>query len=495
MNRRSFLKVAGASAMSLSLVGCAEGLVLNSAKSKKPNFIVIFTDDQGYADVGCYGARDFETPHLDKMAKEGVLFTDFYNGASLCSPSRAGLMTGCYPQRVGIPFVFGGNSSIGLNHDEITIAEVLKGQGYATKCIGKWHLGDHKQFLPLNHGFDEFFGVPLSNDQCSGTYPNSHWGPLALYDNEKQIEANPDQTQLTTRYTEKAVDFINRKKDQPFFIYLPHTMPHWPLGVSDKFKGKSKLGEYGDVIMEIDWSVGQIIEALKDNGVDDNTCVVFLSDNGPALISSYHPYSAYPLKEGKMTVYEGGQRVPCIMRWPDRIPKGNVCKEVATSMDFLPTFARLAGTTEPQDRIIDGKDIKSLMFNEPGAKSPHEAFFYYQLTQLEAVRSGKWKLHFPHMSKNVYVNGTDTLPSKTKWVFQEKALYDLERDPGEERNIIQRYPDVVKRLEAYAEEMRKDLGDKRHKWNVKQDGKPVLEPYVRDDIEGKNNRPIGRVKR
>jgi len=424
MNRRNFLKDIGLIASTFFVSGY---LNLRGEMNRKPNFIIIFTDDQGYADVGCYGAKGFKTPNLDRMAAEGIRFTDFYVGCSVCTPSRVALLTGCYPQRVGLPNVLGPNSKIGINSEEETIAEILKTKGYATACYGKWHLGDHKKFLPIHHGFDDYFGLPYSNDMWP--YHPEHpekYPPLPLIEGEKVIEYNPDQTQLTTWYTERAVKFIEKNKDKPFFLYLAHSMPHVPLHVSDKFKGKSKQGLYGDVIMEIDWSVGQ------------------------------------------------GQRVPCIMRWPGKIPAGSICKEIATAMDILPTFARLAGARLPKKKI-DGKDIWPLISGQPGAKSPHEAFYYYRGWDLQAVRSGKWKLHLPHKYRHLVKPGKDGKPGIYEQKTIELALFDLENDISEKNNLVSQYPDVVKRLMKLADKIREDIGDGRK------------------NMKGKNRREPGRI--
>ena len=415
-----------------------------TAKGKKPNFIVIFCDDMGYCDIGCFGADKNRTPNIDRMAQEGMCFTSFYVTSGVCSPSRASLMTGCYPKRVGMHenskgfFVLFPQDQKGLNPTERTIAELLKQQDYATACIGKWHLGDQPEFLPRRQGFDYYYGLPYSNDMKNP--------PLPLMRNETVIEAPAVQETLTQRYTEETVKFIHANKDKTFFIYLPHTMPHVPWHVSSNFKGKSANGLYGDVIEEIDYSTGKILQALKDSGVDDNTLMVFTSDNGGIRRNNT------PLSGGKATIMEGGMRVPCVMRWPDRIPAGTSCDQICTTMDLLPTFARLAGTVEPDDRIIDGKDILSLMLQKKGAQSPHEAFYYYFMSQLRAVRSGRWKLHL----------GLD--PMLEKWHGNptgkcDAALYDLETDIAEKKNVIDEHLDVVKKLMKLAQKAREDIGD------------------------------------
>ena len=432
----------------------------DAAESQRPNFVIIFTDDQGYQDVGCFGSPNIKTPNLDRMAREGMRFTDFYAGQPVCTASRAALLTGCYPNRVGLLGALGPHSKIGISDKELTIAQILKTRGYATAIFGKWHLGDSPQFLPTRHGFDEYFGLPYSNDMWPNHPTNGkNYPPLPLFEGEKIIGLMPDQTQLTTLYTEHAVRFIERNKGRPFFLYVAHNLPHVPLHVSDKFKGKSKRGLYGDVIMEIDWSVGQILNALKKNGLDDNTLVVFTSDNGPWLLYGNHAGSALPLREGKTTTFDGGLREPCIIRWPGKIPTGTVCHELAATMDLLPTFAKLAGGEAPGDHIIDGKDIWPLMSGQPGAKSPHEAYFYYWNKHLQAVRSGKWKLHLTHDYDHPDPQGHDGRPGKYAKREIAVALFDLETDMGETNDLAAQHPEVVTRLQTFAQKCREDLGD------------------------------------
>jgi len=479
MSRRDFIKAMGFGAAALTMPGCMS--VSQVAAGKRgdgcpPNFVIIFTDDQGYADVGCFGAKGFETPNLDRMAAEGVRLTDFYVAAASCTPSRAALMTGCYPQRVSLPHVLGPKAKIGINSEEQTIAEILKPRGYATACYGKWHLGHHPEFLPKRHGFDDYFGLPYSNDMWPRHPTNKSFPDLPLIEGEKIIEYNPDQTKLTTWYTERAVRFIEANSDRPFFLYLPHSMPHVPLYVSDKFKGKSKQGLYGDVIMEIDWSVGQILSTLKRLGIDKRTLVIFSSDNGPWLSYGDHAGSAKPLREGKGTTFDGGQREPTIMRWPGKIPAGLVCKEPASAMDVLPTLAKLAGAQLPA-RPIDGKDIWPLMSGKRRAGSPHEALFYHRGWALEAVRSGKWKLHLPHGYRTLAgrPGGTGGIPAKYEQGKIGMALFDLKNDIGEQHEIGAQHPEVVKRLLSLVDRMREDLGDSSKK------------------MTGKGIRPPGRI--
>ena len=457
----------------------------------KPNFIAIFTDDQGYGDLGCFGSPDIHTPNIDRMAAEGMRFTSFY-AAPFCGPSRASLMTGCYPPRAGLAFNHSPGAKTGINPDEITVAELLQGQDYATMHIGKWHLGDHPQFLPTRHGFDKFFGIPYSNDMWP-YHPNMPLGdnphprltaarkrgamtgyagqgreyklpnpfevPLPLMENEKTIETNPDQTRLTTRFTEKALEFIEANKNGAFFLYLAHPMPHVPLFVSDKYAGKSKRGLYGDVIMEIDWSVGQILKKLKADGIDDNTLVVFTSDNGPWLAYGIDGGSAGPLREGKGTSFEGGMRVPGIFRWPGKIKAGSRTSAVAANMDLLPTFAELAGATPPTDRVIDGRSLWPLLSGQTD-DSPHEAYFYYggsgrrnPRANLRAVLSDQWKL-FVRRGANGQFTATE--------------LYNLHEDVSEKFNRLERHPEIASRLLETAQQFNNDLV--------------------------KNSRPLGRVQ-
>jgi len=473
VTRRGFLTASAGAAAALALPDtAARG---QGQAESPPNFIIIFTDDQGYNDVGCFGSRLIQTPRLDRMAAEGMKFTDFYVAAAVCTPSRAALMTGCYPPRVGmgtIPAEDGRKDAFhdvlfpwmtyGLHPDEVTMAELLKDLGYATACVGKWHLGHLPPFLPTRQGFDSYFGIPYSNDM----------DPTVLLRDEAVVEDAADQASLTERYTQEALGFIRENAARPFFLYLAHTMPHVPLHVSERFRGTSAGGLYGDVIECIDWSVGQILDALAEHGVDERTLVVFTSDNGPWLVRGELAGNASPLRAGKGTTYEGGMRVPCIMRWPGHIPAGTVCRELATAMDLLPTFARLAGGAPPQDRIIDGKDIRPLLTGEPGAVSPHDAFYYYENNTLNAVRRGPWKLKFETTLRD---------EDKYRWPGRDDvkfrpALYNLDTDPGEQKSVYKDHRDVVEELEALADRAREDIGD------------------ARTETVGKNVRRIGRAE-
>jgi arylsulfatase A len=429
-------------------------------QARLPNIVLIYADDMGYADLGCFGARKIQTPHLDRMAREGVRCSDFYVAQAVCSASRAALMTGRYSNRAGILGALGPASKTGLSKNERNLGEILRPLGYATAMIGKWHLGHLPDYLPTRRGFDECFGLPYSNDMWP-KHPTTKFPDLPLISGEKVIEHNPDQTKLTTWYTEKAVDFIRRSKEKPFFVYLAHNMPHVPLFVSERFKGKSEQGLYGDVIMEIDWSVGQILEALKELGLDDNTLVIFTSDNGPWLSYGHHSGSAGRLREGKGTTWEGGVRVPFIARWPGQIPAGTTCREPAMTIDLVPTIARKVGAKLP-DHKLDGQDIWALLTSRPGARSPQEAYYFYWNNHLQALRSGRWKLHFPHSYRTLAgrPGGQDGQPAQYSEATTPLALYDLQEDESETTDVAARHPDVVQRLQALADRMRADLGDR-----------------------------------
>ncbi|MDA7915950.1 sulfatase [Verrucomicrobia bacterium] len=424
-----------------------------------PNFIIIFCDDLGYNDIGPFGSTKHRTPNLDRMAAEGIKFTDFYVTSGVCSPSRASLMTGCYPIRVGLDqnekggwVLFPGNKR-GLNPGEITIPEILKKKGYATACIGKWHLGDQPAFLPTNQGFDSYFGIPYSNDMgamngAGKVVSNRNYPPLPLLRDNEIIETEPDQRLITQRYTKEVLKYIRENKTNPFFLYFPQTMPHAPQFASKNFEGKSKNGKWGDAVEEIDWSVGQVLNELKEQGIEKITFVIFLSDNGGAM--NWGASNA-PLSGGKGSTMEGGQRVPFLGWWPGKIPAGSVTHELATSMDLLPSLAHLAGAQAPTDRYIDGRDIRNLLLAKPGARSPHDSFYYYYRNHLQAVRSGPWKLHFERTQKGRGKNAkTQTIPLR---------LFHLNKDIGEKNNVAENNPRVVKRLQAIAEEAREDLGD------------------------------------
>jgi len=416
------------------------------AGGKLPSIVVVLVDDLGYADLGPFGSTKHRTPAIDQMAREGMRLTDFYSTSSVCTPSRSSLMTGCYPRRVNMHVdeknlcVLFPASRKGLHPDEITIADLLKAKGYATACFGKWHLGDHPDFLPTRQGFDEYFGIPYSNDM------HRREVPLPLLRNATVIEAPVRQDTLTARYTREAVRFIKANRDRPFFVYFSHAAVHVPLFPGADFKGKSQDGAYGDWVEELDWSMGELFKTLQAEGIDRDTLVLLTSDNG-----SQKPGSNAPLRGDKGRTDEGGMRVPCVARWPGRIPAGSSSAEITSTLDLLPTFAKLAGTSPPTDRIIDGRDIGPILSGQPGAKSPHEAFYYYQMDQLQAVRSGPWKLFVPMEAKK---RNWGKPEGKT-----ELKLFNLAEDIHEDRNVADAHPEVVKRLLALAEKAREDLGD------------------------------------
>ena len=411
----------------------------------KPNLIVIFIDDMGYGDIGPFGSTKNETPHLDRMAKEGMKLTSFYVASPVCSPSRAALMTGSYPKRVGLAkgsghvVLFPGDVH-GLNPKEITIAEVLKNEGYATGCYGKWHLGDQPEFLPTSQGFDEYYGIPYSNDMWPGLkrWKFPHLPILRGTKVVDQVDDMDEQAELCRLFTEEAVNFIEKNKDGPFFVYLPHAFVHGPRKARPEFMAKAKTVEEAQV-EEVDWSAGQILDAVRKAGIEKNTFVLFTSDNGGA-----GGLSSAPLRGGKGSAWEGGVREPTIAWWPGKVPAGSVCKEIASTMDLLPTFAKWAGGKVPDDRVIDGRDVGDLFLGKPGAKTPHDRFFYHQADNLRAVRSGPWKL------------------------FRNGPLYNLDEDISEKKNVAAKHPNMVKRLTGYMNRFEQDLK--------------------------KNSRPIGKAK-
>lgn len=445
-------------------------------KPTTPNIVLILMDDMGYGDIGRTGANQYETPNLNRLANHGMQFTWYYCPQAVSSASRAGLLTGCYPNRIGISGALMPWATNGINESETTIAEMLKTKGYHTGIIGKWHLGHHRKFLPLQHGFDEYYGIPYSNDMwpvdfdgvpihLKDTTSNKMKYPvLPLIEGNDKVGEVPDlagQDKLTTEYTRRAVSFIEKNRKGPFFLYIPHSMVHIPLGVSEKFRGKSKQGLYGDVMMEVDWSIGEILKALEKNGLEKNTLVIFTSDNGPWLNFGNHAGSTGGLREGKGTSWEGGQRVPCIMRWPGVIPDGTICPKLASSIDILPTLAAVTGAKLPSHKI-DGVSILPLMTGEKNAEPRREFYYYYQQNALEAVQRDYWKLVLPHTYRtyNGVAPGIDGWPGQTKNGKTVKPeLYDLRRDPGEWYDVAEYYPEKVKELLELAGNVRKDLGD------------------------------------
>ena len=455
----------------LTAVSCSLKLKLEE-KSGLPNFVIVFIDDMGYGDIGTQGATGWTTPNLDKMAAGGMRFTNFYSAQPVCSASRAGLLTGCYPNRIGISGALFPQDTVGINSNETTIAEILKDKGYKTAIFGKWHLGHHKEFLPLQHGFDEYTGLPYSNDMWPVHFDGTHYKPgegrdgypeLPLIEGnetKEYIETLQDQDKLTTIYTEKAVDFINRNAKNPFFLYVPHSMGHIPLGVSDKFRGKSEQGFYGDVMMEIDWSVGEIEKALQANGIAENTVFIFTTDNGPWLNFGNHAGSAGGLREGKTTSWEGGQRVPFIIKWPAGTPAGTICNQLGCAIDILPSFSEIAGAELPKLKI-DGVSIVDLWKGNLDAQPRDNILFYYGKNNLNGVRKGNWKLVLPHTWQSYNTKpGADGFPgSRIKKTVESPELYNMMRDPGEQYNVIEYYPEKAAEIMQLVEAARNELGD------------------------------------
>ncbi len=469
-SRRDFLRQMGLLGLTISSGSLLEGCALDE-NERPPNVVLIFIDDLGYADIGAYGAEGYRTPYLDRLAAEGMVFTDFYASQAVCSASRASLLTGCYAERVSIRGALSPSAEVGLHPAETTIAEMLKGLGYATGIVGKWHLGHHPDFLPLQHGFDEYLGIPYSNDMWPVEYDGTPatggnkaaYPPLPLIEGNdvtELIEDQEGQDKLTTLYTERSVDFIRRHADEPFFLYLAHSMVHVPLGVSDRFRGRTERGMFGDVMEEVDWSVGRIMEVLDEQGLAEETLLIFTSDNGPWLNFGNHAGSAEPLREGKGTAFEGGPRVPAVWRWPGRIEPGSVSSRMASTLDVLPTLASITGASLP-DLPIDGVDILPLLAGEEGA-NPRNRFLFYYDGQLRGIREGRWKRVYEHRTRS-YVGvepGRDGLPGPYAFPTVPAALYDLENDVGETTDVSAEYPDIVVRLDALAEEARAALGDR-----------------------------------
>ena len=469
----------------------------SSPELSQPNIVLIFADDLGYGDLSCFDNPEIKTPNIDALAQQGTLFTDFYVAQAVCSASRAALMTGCYANRVGMAGALNHTSPAGIHPNEILIPELLAAQGYATGMFGKWHLGLPPYFSPLKNGFTEWFGIPYSNDN-SKYHPvlADSMPPLPLYENEKIIEFDADQTQFTKRITQRSLNFIEKYHNQPFFLYIPHIMPHVPIFASDEFKGRSSAGLYGDVVEELDWSVGEVLKTLEKFNLSNNTLVIFTSDNGPFISYGTHAGSAGKLREGKLTSFEGGVRVPTVMRWPGKIPAGRTCTTPLMTIDFLPTFCDLTNTPVPNN-TLDGKNISDILLGRSN-QSPHQALAFYTGAELHAIRSGKWKLHFPHSyltvidgerrddgkpaghgrlkPKSITESGVEGIASRHGYKIQQlpMSLFDLHADPGEQVNLAEQHPEVVKKLKGLAEQFRQELGDSLA------------------DRVGKGIRPVGR---
>lgn len=479
MKQRSKIKIGLWGTILSAAVSCSPSRMIKPNENKSPNVILIYLDDMGHGDLSLTGATGYKTPHIDRMAKDGLLFTHYYSPQAVSSASRAGLLTGCYPNRVGFSGALGPHSPVGIAEEEETMAEMLRKQGYSTAIFGKWHLGVHPPFLPTNHGFDLFSGIPYSNDMWP-LHPTGSYPDLPLFENEEIVNraiTPDDQAAFTTAFTRRTIDFIKQNRDKPFFIYLAHPMPHVPLYVSDKFKGKSEQGLYGDVMMEIDWSVGEILQTLKETGMEENTLVIFTSDNGPWINYGNHAGSTGGFREGKGTTFEGGQRVPCIMRWKGVISEGGVSNTLVAAMDILPTLAEITGAPLPNKKI-DGVSLLPILRGELEARPRKTFYYYYRQNSLEAVRQGDWKLVFPHPGRTYegFQPGKEGMPGTVNENFViEGALYDLRRDPGERYDVSESYPEIVQSLEMVANEARQDLGDDLMK------------------MEGENRREAGSV--
>lgn len=444
--------------------GCSTPVVQPPAPGERPNIVLIFTDDQGYADLGSFGGEHVRTPHLDELARSGTRFTQFYVAQAVCSASRAALLTGCYPNRVDIRGALGPGATGGLASAEWTVAEMLKDRGYATGIVGKWHLGHRPGYLPTNQGFDSYFGLPFSNDMWWRHPENWKHGftSLPLIRDTTVLDTLQDQSQLTQWYTEEAVQFIEQQDTSPFFLYLAYSMPHVPLYRSAAFAEKTGLGIYADVIAEIDWSVGRVIDALERKGVRDNTLIIFTSDNGPWLSYGGHAGQTGGLREGKATSFEGGVRVPGIAAWPGRIPAGATVDEPLMTIDILPSLTALVGGRLP-DHPIDGTDRRPTLFNYDAGPAPRPYFIYW-LDELQAVISadGRWKLHLPHAYSSLRGRPTRQDGRPVPYLpgqLEGPSLYDLHTDPGETRNVLGQHPEVVARLRAAADSIRLVLGD------------------------------------
>lgn len=452
-----------------------------SSAADYTNIILVNLDDVGYGDFSCNGAYGYTTPHIDQLASQGVRFTHFLAGQPISGASRAGLLTGCYPNRIGFSGAPGPDSNYGVHQDEMTMGELLKQKGYATAIFGKWHLGSQYQFLPPQNGFDEYYGLPYSNDMWP-FHPQQgevfNFPDLPTYDGNEVVGYNTDQTRFTTDYTMRSIDFIkkNVQAGKPFFLYLAHNMPHVPLAVSDKFKGKSEQGLFGDVMMEIDWSIGEVWKTVQELGIEENTLIVITSDNGPWTNYGNHAGSAAGLREAKATTFDGGNRVPCIVYWKGHTQAGTICNKLASNIDLFPTFAEISGAPLPQ-RKIDGVSILSLIEGKTDANPRTSFVYYYNKNDLEAVTDGEFKLVFPHkyVTYGAYAPGNDGKPGKLAIVeLRASELYDLRRDPGERYNVLHQYPERAAKLMKIADEMRSQLGDDLTRVKGTENRKPGL---------------------
>ena len=450
------------------------------AATRPPNIVLIVADDLGYSDLGSYGARGIATPHLDRMAAGGIRFTNFLVAQAVCTASRAALLSGCYPNRIGLAGALNHTSTNGISLAEELLPELLKRKGYATAAFGKWHLGHVTKFMPTRRGFDVFAGLPYSNDN-GPLHPSVRGIPsLPWYENEAVTELDPDQSKFTSRITERAIGFMTENRSRPFFLYLPHVMPHVPIAASEAFRGTSKAGLYGDTVQELDASIGKLLSTVRDLGIERETQVVFMSDNGPFLSYGDHAGTARPFREGKLTAFEGGVRVPFLAFWPGTIPAGRTSGQFITGLDLLPSLATISGSDQPKAKI-DGQDFSSVLLGKPGAKE-RGSFLYYSGRELHAVREGRWKLHMDH--DFITVNGPPGTGGKpANWANMKptaieesgvrgiasrhgyrveklaQSLYDLEKDPGETMDLAAAHPDIVRRLMQLAAAARADLGD------------------------------------
>jgi len=461
-----------------TLLVCAD----EPSKGSTPNIVLIFADDLGYGDLSCFGSKNIRTPNIDALADQGTRFTQFYVAQAVCSASRASLMTGCYANRVGMEGALNHTSSQGINPEELLLPEMLKQHGYTSGIFGKWHLGLSPYYSPLRNGFDEYLGIPYSNDNTKYHPSLAHeMPPMPLYDGDEVVETDPDQSLFTKRFTERAVGFIHRNRDNPFFLYVPHVMPHVPIFASEAFRDRSKYGLYADVVEELDWSVGEIVKAIDKAKLGEKTLIILTSDNGPFLSYGTHAGTTGGLREGKLTAFEGGIRVPCVMRWSGKIPFKRTCNEPIVAMDLMPTIATWLDAS-PTDKPIDGKNISNCLFGTNGSKSPHGELLFYSGSELQAVRQGKWKLHLPHpyitvdgepgnsgkpagyghlQPKSITLSGVAGIASRHGYRIEQQptALYDLDEDPAESKDVSEMHPEVVSSLSAIAARARQTLGD------------------------------------